>query len=106
MLIYSGVQIAQVKEAVDTLIYPPDNTGPQIEPDIWEKLYWFLLACPCVIALGTILLSGVAWKLYHEFAWTIYKNISADLRLKRRYLTFQVSYTFLTYKQKTPLTPF
>jgi hypothetical protein len=95
MLIYSGVQIAQVKEAVDTLIYPPGGGEPQITPDIWEKLYWFLLACPCVIALGTILLSGVAWKLYHEFAWTIYKNISADLRLKRRYLTFQVSYDFL-----------
>jgi len=93
MLIYSGVQIAQVKEAVDTLITPPDGDSPQIAEDIWDKLYWFLLACPCVIALGTILLSGVAWKLYHEFAWTIYKNISADLRLKRRYLTFQVSHT-------------
>lgn len=97
MLIYSGVQIAQVKEAVDTLIRPPDGDSPQIAIDIWDKLYWFLLACPCVIALGTILLSGVAWKLYHEFAWTIYKNISADLRLKRRYLTFQVSPQFLSY---------
>jgi len=97
MLIYSGVQIAQVKEAVDTLIYPPGGGEPQITPDIWEKLYWFLLACPCVIALGTILLSGVAWKLYHEFAWTIYKNISADLRLKRRYLTFQIYIALLKF---------
>ena len=91
MVIYSGVQIAQVKEAIDGLIQPLTGGPPQIDPDIWAKLHWFLLACPCVIALGTILMSGVAWKLYHEFAWTIYKNISADLRLKRRYLTFQVS---------------
>lgn len=104
MLIYSGVQIAQVKEAVDTLIRPPGGGEPQITPDIWEKLYWFLLACPCVIALGTILLSGVAWKLYHEFAWTIYKNISADLRLKRRYLTFQVSYNSIPDTRSERLT--
>ncbi|GAB7335847.1 hypothetical protein MBLNU13_g08114t2 [Cladosporium sp. NU13] len=97
MVIYSGVQIAQVKEAIDGLIKPPEGGGPQIEEDIWEKLHWFLLACPCVIALGTILLSGVAWKLYHEFAWTIYKNISADLRLKRRYLTFQIYIALLKF---------
>lgn len=90
MLIYSGVQLTQVKEAVDALLVPGDGGPAQIDLDIWDKLYYFLLACPCVIALGTILLSGVAWKLYREFAWTIYKNISADLRLKRRYLTFQV----------------
>lgn len=100
MLIYSGVQLTQVKEAIDTLIYPPGGGPPQIDVDIWDKLYWFLLACPCVIALGTILLSGVAWKLYLEFAWTIYKNISADLRLKRRYLTFQVSITIYITTQK------
>jgi hypothetical protein len=107
MVIYSGVQIAQVKEAIDNLITPPDGSlGPQIDENIWNKLHWFLLACPCVIALGTILLSGVAWKLYHEFAWTIYKNISADLRLKRRYLTFQVSRHFavVSSMQNHPLT--
>jgi hypothetical protein len=98
MVIYSGVQIAQVKEAIDGLIKNVEGDGiPQIEPDIWDKLHWFLLACPCVIALGTILLSGVAWKLYHEFAWTIYKNISADLRLKRRYLTFQIYIALLKF---------
>jgi hypothetical protein len=107
MVIYSGVQIAQVKEAIDGLIKNVEGDGiPQIEPDIWDKLHWFLLACPCVIALGTILLSGVAWKLYHEFAWTIYKNISADLRLKRRYLTFQVSCHFavVLFSYEHPLT--
>jgi hypothetical protein len=104
MVIYSGVQIAQVKEAIDGLISPQPSGPPQIEPDIWSKLHWFLLACPCIIALGTILLSGVAWKLYHEFAWTIYKNISADLRLKRRYLTFQVSRHIAVFIQGAPLT--
>lgn len=106
MLIYSGVQLTQVKEAVDALLVPEDGGPAQIDLDIWDKLYYFLLACPCVIALGTILLSGVAWKLYREFAWTIYKNISADLRLKRRYLTFQVRIQHSSSHNQPPLTPY
>lgn len=85
MLIYSAVQMDQVNEAINEL-----GNG-DIEPGTWLTLKPFLLAAPCVIALGTVSLSFVAWKLYNEFAWTIYKHISADLRLKRRYLVYQVS---------------
>jgi hypothetical protein len=90
MLIYSAVEMNQVDDAINE---DYDGLRPEglIDPGIWHDLRPFLLAAPCLIALGTILMSFVAWKLYHEFAWTIYKNISADLRLKRRYLTFQVS---------------
>jgi hypothetical protein len=42
------------------------------------------------VGVGSVLMTFVAWKLYDEFAWTIYKHISADLRMKRRYLTYQV----------------
>jgi hypothetical protein len=49
------------------------------------------------LAFGTILLSVAAWKLYDEFAWTIYKHISADLRMKRRYLTFQIYIALLKF---------
>jgi hypothetical protein len=39
MVIYSGVQIAQVKEAIDGLIKNVEGDGiPQIEPDIWDKI--------------------------------------------------------------------
>ncbi|KAI7036586.1 hypothetical protein KC352_g46932, partial [Hortaea werneckii] len=41
--------------------------------------------------------SFVAWKLYNEFAWTIYKHISADLRLKRRYLVYQIYIALLKF---------
>lgn len=90
MLVYSAINMNQVDEAIRVLIQPPNGGPPTIEEDAWSDLKPFLIAAPCVIALGTVLLSFIAWKLYHEFAWTIYKNISADLQLKRRYLTFQV----------------
>lgn len=92
MLIYSSVQMDQVDEAVHEL----DRTN-QIDNDTWPQLRPFLIAAPCVIALGTVLLSFVAWKLYNEFAWTIYKHISADLRLKRRYLTYQIYIALLKF---------
>lgn len=89
MLIYSAVQMDQVNEAIHEL------GEHDIEKGTWNTLKPFLLAAPCVIALGTVSLSFVAWKLYNEFAWTIYKHISADLRLKRRYLVYQVSLSHL-----------
>ena len=85
LLIYAAVQLDQIKQAVWTL-----GGTNNIDTTIWSEAQPFLLAIPCIIALGTVLLSVVAWKLYDEFAWTIYKHISADLKMKRRYLTFQV----------------
>lgn len=92
LLIYGSVQQDQIQEAVDRLA----NLN-EIDRAIWSQTKPFLIAIPCVLALGTILLSLEAWKLYDEFAWTIYKHISADLRLKRRYLTYQIYIALLKF---------
>jgi hypothetical protein len=87
MLIYASIQYDQVNKAIEQLEaqqYVKPNTS------VWTDIQPFLVAVPCIIALFTVGLSVIAWKLYDEFAWTIYKHISADLRMKRRYLTFQV----------------
>lgn len=85
LLVYAAVQWIQIQDAVRDL-----RRGDDIDPTVLSNTKPYLTAVPCVIALGTVLMSVVAWKLYDEFAWTIYKHISADLRMKRRYLTFQV----------------
>ena len=82
----------QIKQAVLILAAAND-----ISLSIWGKTKPFLIAIPCILALGTCLLSVAAWKLYDEFAWTIYKHISADLRMKRRYLTFQIYIALLKF---------
>ncbi|KAI4143332.1 MAG: hypothetical protein L6R39_004612, partial [Caloplaca ligustica] len=84
LLIYAAVQMDQIQQAVEFLTSKND-----IDPEVWDAERPYLIAIPCVIGLGTVLMAVIAWKLYDEFAWTIYKHISADLRMKRRYLTFQ-----------------
>lgn len=85
LLIYAAVQMQQIADAVTDL-----QKHNEIGPDAWADSKPFLIAIPCIIAVGTVQMAIIAWKLYDEFAWTIYKHISADLRMKRRYLTFQV----------------
>lgn len=85
LLIYGAVQTEQIEEAIDILAEKGN-----IEFGVWKEIKPFLIAIPCIIGFGTVVMSFIAWKLYDEFAWTIYKHISADLRMKRRYLTYQV----------------
>ena len=92
LLLYAAVQIEQIQDAVHALLIIND-----IDNNVWSDTKAFLIAIPCIIAVGTVLLSFVAWKLYDEFAWTIYKHISADLRMKRRYLTFQIYIALLKF---------
>lgn len=86
LLIYGAVQVPQIKEAVNDVLI----TNNAIGAEVWPEIEPFLIIIPCVVAMGTLLMAIVAWKLYDEFAWSIYKHISADLRMKRRYLTYQV----------------
>lgn len=85
LLIYGAVQVNQINTAVSVL-YHEDY----IKPEVWGESKPFLIIIPCIVGIGSVLMTFVAWKLYDEFAWTIYKHISADLRMKRRYLTYQV----------------
>lgn len=90
MLVYSAVQTDQIHKAIEGLaersvVYIPDPVS------VWSNVQPYLIAVACVIGLASLIMGFTAWKLYEEFAWTIYKHISADLRMKQRFLTYQVS---------------
>jgi hypothetical protein len=92
LLIYGAVQVNQINTAVSVL-YHEDY----IKPEVWGESKPFLIIIPCIVGIGSVLMTFVAWKLYDEFAWTIYKHISADLRMKRRYLTYQIYIALLKF---------
>ncbi|CAN9374656.1 unnamed protein product [Alternaria alternata] len=76
ILVYAAIQFDQIKDAADDL-----NTRRFIPKDFWEDVKPMLIALPVLMA----------------FAWTIYKRISADTRLKRRYLTYQIYIALLKF---------
>lgn len=92
IMVYAAIQFDQIKDAANAL-----NEQNFIPADFWIDVKPMLIAVPVLMAVATLALSFVAWKLYDEFAWTIYKNISADLRLKRRYLTYQIYIALLKF---------
>lgn len=92
LLIYGAVQVEQLHEAVTQL-----RNNNAIELGTWEATHPLLVAIPCILAFFTIIMAFLAYKLYNEFAWTIYKHISADLRMKRRYLTYQIYIALLKF---------
>lgn len=92
ILIYAAIQFDQIKDAADAL-----NENRFIPADFWDEVKPFLIAEPIIMAVATVVFAFIAWKLYDEFAWSIYKHISADLRLKRRYLTYQIYIALLKF---------
>lgn len=90
--VYAAIQFDQIKDAADVL-----NAAAFIPKDFWDKVKPMLIALPILMAVATFMFAFEAWKLYDEFAWTIYKRISADTRLKRRYLTYQIYIALLKF---------
>lgn len=85
ILVYAGIQYDQIDDAVKSL-----KAAHFIPDHFWIDVRPMLVALPVLMAVWTLIFAFIAWKLYDEFAWTIYKHISADVRMKRRYLTYQV----------------
>lgn len=92
ILVYAGIQYDQIKDAADKL-----NTSAFIPEGFWQDVKPMLIALPILMAVATVAFAFEAWKLYDEFAWTIYKRISADTRLKKRYLTYQIYIALLKF---------
>ncbi|KAF9928315.1 hypothetical protein FBU30_002489 [Linnemannia zychae] len=104
MVAYAGVQ---VKQAGDILVRTEGvNTLPNMILDIFQrpsgptpyhasKYYEY-----AVVVLMVIFASGfafIAYKLYKEFGWIIYKKIGADLTMRDMYKIYQIFIMILKF---------
>ncbi|KAI2603825.1 uncharacterized protein GGS25DRAFT_436790 [Hypoxylon fragiforme] len=92
-LVYSALQIDQIQEAIRIL----KGFDAFSDHDVWEEVKGVLIAIPGLIALVTIMMCFMAWKLYQEFAWDILKHIGADYRMKKRFLHYQIYIALLKF---------
>lgn len=106
LLVYTAIQIDQIHEAVTMLGNINALIGGYVDSKgvaytatelVWSAVEPFLIAIPIILAVGTIVMSFIAWKLYQVFAWDILKQIGADYRMKKRFLDFQVYIALLKF---------
>lgn len=79
--------ILQMREIKDTIATLADQSLSDRLQDLYKIE---LILVPVFLGTGTLCMSFFTWKLRAEFSWSIYKNISADLQMKRRYFVYQV----------------
>ena len=90
LIIYAAVQIDQIHEAINILGLNNALDADTSAKELWDDIQPYLIAAPAIIALCTLGMVFVAWKLYQEFAWDILKSIGADYRMKKRFFHYQV----------------
>ncbi|KAI0599971.1 hypothetical protein F4775DRAFT_102654 [Biscogniauxia sp. FL1348] len=93
LLVYGALQIDQIHEAINIL----KTFNAFMDLNVWSEVEGVLIAIPGIIALISIFLAFLTWKLYQEFAWDILKHIGADYRMKKRFLHYQVYIALLKF---------
>lgn len=90
LMVYTAIQVDQIKEAFDILGAHNALEKNVTAADLWGDVKPYLVAIPAIIALATVGMIFISWKIYQEYAWDILKNIGADYRMKKRFLHYQV----------------
>lgn len=85
LLTYGILQVSEVMHFVKNLA----NDGA-LSTSVLSIYRLQLMLIPIILGVATIFMTFVAWKLFAEFSWLIYKNVSADLKMNRRYHIYQV----------------
>lgn len=85
LFIYGIIQMREIRETVTEVVADTARSN-----SIWSTYQIELILVPVFLGVGTAIMTFVTWKLRAEFSWSIYKDISADLRMNRRYTVYQV----------------
>ncbi|KAG5988073.1 hypothetical protein E4U54_004782 [Claviceps lovelessii] len=97
LLVYTVIQVDQISGAI-YILFTSNALRPGIShASLWSTVRIFLMAMPVILAVATLLMIFISWKLYQEFAWDILKNIGADYRMKKRFLHYQIYIALLKF---------
>lgn len=91
--ISSAMQYGQIKKAVHRVTKGYDmfhTPFAKLDIPFWSQTNPLLIAGIVVVFGCTVAMCYLAYKLHREFAWALYKDISADINIRSRYLTYQV----------------
>ncbi|RDW87828.1 hypothetical protein BP5796_03522 [Coleophoma crateriformis] len=91
--VYTGLQVTQLQVAIVALA----DLDFLLINDIWAKIGPLAIVNATATGAHMLVLSGISFKLYAEFQWTIYRQLNADLDMQKRYFLFQIYMTLLKF---------
>ncbi|KAH7060447.1 hypothetical protein B0J12DRAFT_695823 [Macrophomina phaseolina] len=93
LCVATALQYEQAQEVVQALPPNRDVHGKplvKVNIDIWAQIRPALVASIAVVGICSLAMCALAFKLHKQFAWALYKDISANSSLRRRYLVYQI----------------
>ncbi|KAG0361717.1 hypothetical protein BGX24_005298 [Mortierella sp. AD032] len=93
--IYSIFEISQIRNSLyragkEYFFDPNPEKSGQMAMDLNASLLPFLIVIICVIGITQCLITWLAYRLFQEFGWKIYKKIGADPNIKKMYRAYQI----------------
>ncbi|KAF9963119.1 hypothetical protein BGZ65_005866 [Modicella reniformis] len=85
--------VFEISQARDSLLNAGERgffVPPSKAMDLHDSIKPFLIIVICVIGVTQCLVTWLAYQLFQEFGWKIYKKIGADPNIKRMYRACQI----------------
>ncbi|KAK7720423.1 hypothetical protein SLS57_005512 [Botryosphaeria dothidea] len=83
----------QTSETASELLLAADGTNGSLVKagfSYWPVVEPALITSTAWVGVSTLSMCALAYKLHRDFAWEIYKHVSANVDLRKRYLAYQV----------------
>ncbi|KAF9148895.1 hypothetical protein BG015_009324 [Linnemannia schmuckeri] len=94
--VYSIFEISQIQRSLSEagkkgfFNSKPGMSSPEVAMDLNASLRPFLIVMVCVFGITQCLVTWLAYRLFQEFGWKIYKKIGADPNIKKMYRAYQI----------------
>ncbi|KAF9286797.1 hypothetical protein BGZ68_002549 [Mortierella alpina] len=87
---YSIFEISQIRNSLENGGAAGFFDPPSRATELQSSLQPFLIVDVCVIGISQCLVTWLAYQLFQEFGWKIYKKIGADPNMKKMYRAYQI----------------
>ncbi|KAF9093583.1 hypothetical protein BGX23_003191 [Mortierella sp. AD031] len=94
--VYSIFEISQIQASLEKagrygfFDSKDGKSSQQVSMDLNTSLRPFLIVVVCFIGITQCLITWLAYRLFQEFGWKIYKKIGADPNIKKMYRAYQI----------------
>jgi len=99
MVAFAIFQYFQIHDALDALIAFSNSTGgnPHVYDNVFMEITPYLITSIVVLGVCDFCFIYLAFKLYLEFGWKIYKKIGADPKKRAMYRSYQILIMLLKF---------